>query len=52
MASEDGNIETVVASAVLISAWGIARPLFYGLVNGPYFLVASLITSLSLVMIG
>ncbi len=28
------------------------RPLFYGLINGPYFLAASLITSTSLVLIG
>lgn len=28
------------------------RPLFYGLVNGPYFLLASLVTSASLVLIG
>ena len=29
-----------------------ARPLFYGLINGPYFLLASLIISVSLVLIG
>lgn len=29
-----------------------ARPLFYGLINGPYFVLASLITSASLVLIG
>jgi Protein of unknown function (DUF1761) len=29
-----------------------ARPLFYGLINSPYFLLASLITSASLVLIG
>ena len=29
-----------------------ARPLFYGLVNGPYFLVSSLIISASLVLVG
>ncbi|PRY39899.1 DUF1761 domain-containing protein [Umezawaea tangerina] len=29
-----------------------ARPLLYGLVNGPYFLVASLVTSASLVLVG
>lgn len=28
------------------------RPLFYGLINGPYFLLTSLITSTSLVLIG
>lgn len=29
-----------------------ARPLSYGLINGPYFLLASLITGVSLVLIG
>jgi Protein of unknown function (DUF1761) len=29
-----------------------ARPLFYGLINGPYFLLSSLIISVSLVTIG
>lgn len=29
-----------------------ARPVFYGLVNGPYFLLASLLTSASLVLVG
>lgn len=29
-----------------------ARPLFYGLINGPYFLLASLVTSASLVLVG
>ncbi len=29
-----------------------ARPLLYGLVNGPYFLVAGLVTSVSLVLVG
>ncbi len=29
-----------------------ARPLFYGLVNGPYFLLSSLIISASLVLVG
>jgi Protein of unknown function (DUF1761) len=29
-----------------------ARPLFYGLVNGPYFLISSLIISASLVLVG
>jgi hypothetical protein len=29
-----------------------ARPLLYGLINSPYFLLASLITSSSLVLIG
>ena len=29
-----------------------ARPLFYGLINGPYFLLASLIISVSLVLVG
>ncbi len=29
-----------------------ARPLFYGLVNGPYFLISSLIISVSLVLVG
>jgi Ni/Fe-hydrogenase subunit HybB-like protein len=29
-----------------------ARPLFYGLINAPYFLVASLVTSASLVLVG
>lgn len=29
-----------------------ARPLYYGLVNAPFFLVASLLTSASLVLVG
>lgn len=29
-----------------------ARPLFYGLINGPYFLISSLIISASLVLVG
>jgi Protein of unknown function (DUF1761) len=29
-----------------------ARPLYYGLVNGPYFLISSLVISASLVLIG
>jgi Protein of unknown function (DUF1761) len=29
-----------------------ARPLFYGLINGPYFLISSLIISVCLVLIG
>lgn len=29
-----------------------ARPLFYGLINGPYFLIASLVTGASLVLVG
>lgn len=29
-----------------------ARPLFYGLINAPYFLIASLVTGASLVLVG
>jgi hypothetical protein len=29
-----------------------ARPLFYGAINSPYFIIASLITSISLALIG
>lgn len=29
-----------------------ARPLFYGLINGSYFLLVSLVTSASLVLVG